>query len=93
MSLAKAVEFVFSGGVDMKSGRLITYRTEEKLDTFDSFCRAVKGQIAFMGNIDNKDVDFQGWTPEDVKRVARQVLDIRRSVTGLLQPAAAETQQ
>lgn len=32
-------------------------------------------------------------TEADVKRVARSVLDIRRSVTGLLQPASTEVQQ
>jgi zinc protease len=32
-------------------------------------------------------------TADDVKRVARSVLDIKRSVTGLLQPASMETPQ
>ena len=33
------------------------------------------GQIAFMGGIDNKTVDFDGWTQEDCKKVVRRICD------------------
>jgi hypothetical protein len=32
-------------------------------------------KLAIMGDIDNKFVDFDGWTPEDVKRVAYEHLE------------------
>lgn len=33
------------------------------------------GKIAFMGEIDNKQVDFQGWTPEDCTRAAVNAME------------------
>ena len=33
------------------------------------------GQITFMGGIDNKSVDYTGWTQEDVRKKVREVLD------------------
>jgi CRISPR/Cas system type I-B associated protein Csh2 (Cas7 group RAMP superfamily) len=32
-------------------------------------------QITFMGGIDNKAVDFTGWTQEDCRKIAREVCD------------------
>lgn len=47
VNMAKAIEYVLSGGVDTKSGELITV-APKKLDTFEDFMEAVKEQIAFM---------------------------------------------
>ena len=55
-------------GIDVWQGNMESNNTKEMLDKY-------KGQIAFMGNIDNKDVDFLGWTPEDVMRVAREHME------------------
>ena len=33
------------------------------------------GQISFMGDIDNKDVDFDGWTREDCRKTVRRAMD------------------
>lgn len=33
------------------------------------------GKISFMGGIDNKSVDFTGWTQEDCKKAARRACD------------------
>jgi len=33
------------------------------------------GKISFMGNIDNKDVDFDSWQAEDCRRAARRAIE------------------
>jgi hypothetical protein len=33
-----------------------------------------RGQITFMGNIDNKDVDFDGWTQEDCRKAVEKAI-------------------
>ena len=77
------VEFVFHHN-DSYSANLVPYMIEMGIDVwqgamegnnFPEMLEKYKGQIAFMGNIDNKFVDFDGWTPEDVDRVAREHLD------------------
>jgi hypothetical protein len=44
------------------------------METNDVFALLEKyrGQIAFMGNIDNKDVDFDGWTQEDARKAVER---------------------
>jgi hypothetical protein len=32
-------------------------------------------KMTFMGEIDNKQVDFDGWTPEDCTRAAREAIE------------------
>ena len=77
------VEFVFHHN-DSYSANLVPYMIEMGIDVWQGTMESndvkgllekYKGQIAFMGNIDNKDVDFAGWTPADVERVAYEHLD------------------
>lgn len=77
------VEFVFHHN-DSYSANLVPYMIEMGIDVWQGAMEAndvkgliekYKGQISFMGNIDNKDVDFDGWTPEDCYRVAREHLE------------------
>ena len=65
---ANLVPYMIEMGIDVWQGNMESNDTKAMLEKY-------KGQIAFMGNIDNKDVDFHGWTPEDVKRVAYEHLD------------------
>ncbi|MBQ3302353.1 MAG: hypothetical protein IJH04_09480 [Eggerthellaceae bacterium] len=77
------VEFVFHHN-DSYSANLVDYMIEMGIDVWQGTMESndvrglldkYKGRIAFMGNIDNKDVDFAGWTSEDVKRAAYDHLD------------------
>ena len=65
---ANLVPYMIEMGIDVWQGNMESNKINEMLDKY-------KGQIAFMGNIDNKDVDFAGWTPEDIYRVAYEHLD------------------
>lgn len=49
VNLAKAIEFVLSGGIDLASGKKLSV-APNALDTFDDFYAAVKQQIAYMTN-------------------------------------------
>jgi len=40
-----------------------------------SLIKQYGGKIAFMGNIDNKDVDFEGWTVDDCVKAARRAIE------------------
>ncbi len=77
------VEFVFHHN-DSYSANLVPYMIEMGIDVWQGAMESndvpdmlekYKGQIAFMGNIDNKDIDFEGWTPADVDRVARKQIE------------------
>ena len=77
------VEFVFHHN-DSYSANLVPYMIEMGIDVWQGAMHgnnikdliATYGdKISFMGEIDNKFVDFAGWTPEDVKRVAYEHLD------------------
>jgi hypothetical protein len=37
-----------------------------------SLLEKYRGQITFMGNIDNKDVDFTGWTQDDARKAVER---------------------
>jgi len=69
---------------DSYSATLVPYMIEMGIDVWQGCMRSnnipelIKkygGQIAFMGGIDNKDVDFTGWTQDDVRKVVRETLD------------------
>ena len=55
-------------GIDVWQGAIRSNNVPELLDKY-------KGQITIMGNIDNKDVDFQGWTHEDCAAAAHDAMD------------------
>ena len=62
---ANLIPYMIEMGIDVWQGTMESNNVKALLEQY-------KGQITFMGNIDNKDVDFFGWTPEDVKQVARE---------------------
>ena len=62
---ANLVPYMIEMGIDVWQGAM------EKNDVKDLISK-YGDKISFMGNIDNKDIDFEGWTPEDCYRVARE---------------------
>ena len=46
-----------------------------KSNNLPELIRKYGGKITFMGGIDNKDVDFVGWTQEDCRKAARNAID------------------
>jgi len=69
---------------DSYSATLVPYMIEMGIDVWQGCMRANNvpelvsrygGQISFMGNIDNKDVDFDGWTQEDCRSAARRACE------------------
>jgi len=69
------VELVFHHG-DSYAATLVPYMIEMGIDVWQgcmesndvpALLEKYRGQIAFMGNIDNKDVDHDGWTQADAR--------------------------
>ncbi len=80
---SRGVQYIFHHN-DAYSANLVDYMIEMGIDVwqgnmesndFKAMQEKYAGKISFMGNIDNKDVDFEGWTPEDCYRVAREHLE------------------
>ena len=65
---ANLVPYMIEMGIDVWQGAMESNDVPALLEKY-------KGQIAFMGNIDNKDIDFEGWTSGDVERVARKQIE------------------
>ncbi|MGI6217974.1 MAG: uroporphyrinogen decarboxylase family protein [Coriobacteriales bacterium] len=65
---ANLVDGMIEMGIDVWQGCMRTNKVDELLKKY-------KGKITFMGNIDNKQVDFDGWTTEDCKKAADLALD------------------
>ncbi|MDR2197506.1 MAG: hypothetical protein LBO07_06035 [Coriobacteriales bacterium] len=57
---ATLVPYMIEMGIDVWQGCM------ESNDVF-GLLEQYRGQISFMGNIDNKDVDFDGWTQNDAR--------------------------
>ncbi|MCL2402347.1 MAG: uroporphyrinogen decarboxylase [Oscillospiraceae bacterium] len=55
-------------GIDVWQGCMQSNNIAELIEKYG-------GQISFMGGIDNKAVDFTGWTQEDCRRAARNACD------------------
>ncbi|MDR2957005.1 MAG: hypothetical protein LBU61_02335 [Coriobacteriales bacterium] len=62
---------------DSYAATLVPYMIEMGIDVFQgvmekndvpALLEKYRGKITFMGNIDNKDVDFEGWTQEDARK-------------------------
>lgn len=62
------VPYMIDMGIDVWQGCMRTNNVPELIKKYG-------GKISFMGYIDNKDVDFPGWTQEDVRKVARMACD------------------
>ena len=65
---ANLVPYMIDMGIDIWQGCMRSNNVPELVDRY-------KGQIAFMGNIDNKQVDFDGWTIEDCEKAAQMALE------------------
>lgn len=62
---ASLVPYMIEMGIDVWQGPMRSNNVFELVEKY-------RGQIAFMGNIDNKDVDFDGWTQDDVRKVVEK---------------------
>lgn len=65
---ASLVPYMIEMGIDVWQGTMHSNDLPELIKEYG-------GRISFMGGIDNKMVDFEGWTPEDIYKVARSVVD------------------
>ena len=68
---ATLVPHMIEMGINVWQGCLVSNNIPELIDKYG-------GKITFMGGIDNKFVDFVGWTREDCKIAARMACDISR---------------
>ena len=55
-------------GIDVWQGCMESNNNAELLKEY-------RGKIGFMGDIDNKSIDFTGWTQDDANRVARRAIE------------------
>jgi hypothetical protein len=62
------VPYMIDMGIDVWQGCMRTNNVPELIKKYG-------GKISFMGYIDNKDVDFPGWTQEDARKVVRMACD------------------
>ena len=69
---------------DSYSATLVPYMIEMGIDVWQGCMRANNvpelvsrygGQISFMGNIDNKDIDIEGWTQENCRNAVRRACE------------------
>lgn len=65
---ATLVPYMIEMGIDVWQGAMASNNVHELVSTYG-------GQISFMGAIDNKFVDFEGWTEENCQKVAKEILD------------------
>ena len=77
------VEFVFHHS-DSYCANLLPTMIEMGIDVWQgcmhsndvpALIKQYGGQIAFMGEIDNKQMDYPGWTQEDCRKAARNAMD------------------
>ena len=62
------VPYMIEMGIDVWQGCMETNNVPELINKYGD-------KITFMGYIDNKDVDFPGWTREDVAKTVRRACD------------------
>ena len=65
---ATLVPHMIEMGIDVWQGCMESNNVPELVKKYG-------GKISFMGGIDNKSVDFTGWTKDDVRRKVREVCD------------------
>jgi len=65
---ATLVPYMIEMGIDIWQGCMEANNVPELVKKYG-------GQISFMGDIDNKDVDFDGWTREDCRKTVRRACD------------------
>lgn len=65
---ATLVPYMIEMGIDIWQGVM-------KSNNIPELIRKYGGQITFMGGIDSASVDFEGWTPEDVRKAVFEACD------------------
>ena len=65
---ANILPIMIEMGIDVWQGCMHSNNVPEQIKKYG-------GQIAFMGEIDNKQIDFTGWTVEDCRKAARNAID------------------
>ena len=65
---ATLVPYMIEMGIDIWQGCMESNNLPELIKKYG-------GKITFMGGIDNKSVDFTGWTQEDCKKAARKACE------------------
>lgn len=65
---ATLVPYMIEMGIDVWQGCMHSNNVPELIEKYG-------GQITFMGGLDNKFVDFDGWTQEDARKAVRKVCD------------------
>ena len=65
---ATIVPYMIEMGIDIWQGCM-------KSNDVPGLVKKYGGKISFMGGIDNKCVDFDGWTDEDCRKAAQEVCD------------------
>ncbi len=74
---ANLVPYMIEMGIDVWQGCMHTNNVPELVKKY-------QGKITFMGNIDNKFVDFEGWTNEDCVKAAVRGIEEVGSMTGYI---------
>ncbi|NLO48494.1 MAG: uroporphyrinogen decarboxylase [Clostridiales bacterium] len=65
---ANLVPYMIEMGIDIWQGCMKSNNVPELIKKYG-------GKISFMGDIDNKEVDFDGWTREDCRKAVRNSCD------------------
>ena len=91
---ATIVPYMIEMGVDVWQGVMKSNDIKSLIDKYG-------GQISFMGGIDNKQVDFEGWTREDCRKAVKNACEaygrkyyipcITQGLPGSMYPGAYKT--
>ena len=74
---ANLIPYMIDMGIDVWQGCMRSNNVPELV-------REYGNKITFMGDIDNKLVDFTGWTQEDAKKAVRDSIESVNSMTGFI---------
>ncbi len=74
---ANLVPAMIEMGIDVWQGCMHSNNVPELVEKY-------KGKMTFMGEIDNKMVDFEGWTQDDCTRAALGAIERVNSMTGFI---------
>ncbi len=74
---ANLVDDMIEMGIDVWQGNM-------KSNDLPALMEKYKGKITFMGEIDNKQVDFDGWTYDDCEKAALEAIKRGNSLTSFI---------
>ena len=74
---ANLVDYMIEMGIDVWQGNM-------KSNDLPAMMEKYKGKITFMGEIDNKQVDFDGWTYDDCEKAALEAIKRGNSLTSFI---------